>query len=133
MRRPHRSQGFTLLEMALVVGIGGLIMAAIASGYRVYLQGQQMRDVNIRLVAINQALNAFAGSSTGNRFPCPADPSIPMTALNAGQEVCSASGAVVQITGAKDAGRRRPEHHPDRRRAFRGPQPLSRPVERFLL
>src|SRR5215470_12562579 len=78
-------RGFTLLEMCAVVVISGIALASFMQGYRVYLAGQRVRDVNNRLATIHPLLDAYA-SKHGGRYPCPSDPTLAPTDPNYGRE-----------------------------------------------
>jgi prepilin-type N-terminal cleavage/methylation domain-containing protein len=96
------TRGFTLIELCIVLVLGGLLAASLADGYRVYLAGQKIRMVNEQMLSIKQMLSAFA-SKNGGRFPCPADPALPSTSPLAGVENCLVTGGVKSFTGAYDA------------------------------
>jgi len=87
MRRPiaerhaARLGGFTLVEIAFVIVILGLLLAMIA-GVAAALVGQQRREVTRqRLAGIETAIALFV--SQNKRLPCPADGRIAGNAVGA--------------------------------------------------
>lgn len=74
--------GFTLIEMAMVITIAGIILSASAKVYSLYMQERHSRVTYDRMQKISDAMQDFYGSQ--GRYPCPADP----VALN-GEEDCS--------------------------------------------
>jgi prepilin-type N-terminal cleavage/methylation domain-containing protein len=79
-------RGFSILEMAIVISIMGLIIAGLAQFYSLYLK-QSKDDTsfdNIQLV--KTAIAEFY--TDRSRYPCPTDPSLPTTHANYGIEMC---------------------------------------------
>lgn len=76
--------GFTLVEMALVLAIIGLMAALflpLSSGMR---EAQQIKETRAKLAAIEAALIRFV--MLNNRLPCPANGALPDSDANAGLE-----------------------------------------------
>lgn len=87
-------RGFTLIEFAAVMVISGLLMIAGFSIYNQYLIQERALDAFRRQQLIATSLSSFVASlatKTGARLPCPADPTLPMTDLNAGMELPGAT------------------------------------------
>ncbi len=81
---PARYKGFTLVEMAVVLLVVGLLMSGLLGG--VSLQQENRRLTETR-GAMEQAREALLGYAlTHNRLPCPADGSLPETHPFAGRE-----------------------------------------------
>lgn len=79
-------EGFSLLEMAIVIMMMGIVMAGAAQYYGLYLR--QSKDItsyeNTKL--ITSAVAEFY--TDRGRYPCPTDPSLPPTHANYGVEMC---------------------------------------------
>jgi Tfp pilus assembly protein PilE len=105
MSGKRKSRGFTVLEMAIVILVGGTLVAGIAEMYRVYLNEQRVRTTYSRMTDIEQALIFFVAHQ--GRYPCPADPSLPQNDPNEGLENCAAATALTaagQCTGGGNNG-----------------------------
>lgn len=106
MRRPiaerhaARLGGFTLVEIAFVIVILGLLLAMIA-GVAAALVGQQRREVTRqRLAGVETAIALFV--SQNRRLPCPADGRIAGNAADAGVERGGPGGCLV-VVGTPDS------------------------------
>jgi prepilin-type N-terminal cleavage/methylation domain-containing protein len=78
----RRDRGFTLVEIAVVIVILGLILTMLL-GISSTMIAQQRRDsTRARLIAVETALTLFA--SQNQRLPCPADGTLVSTDANAG-------------------------------------------------
>lgn len=81
--------GLTLIELALVLMVVGLMAALflpMAAGMR---EAQQIKETRAKLAAIDAALVRFV--MLNNRLPCPADGTLPETDPNAGRELVGAT------------------------------------------
>lgn len=67
-------QGFTLIEVAIVLMIGGLMLGSAAAGLQVFLHKQQVKTTQERLQHASGAITQF--QLVNGRLPCPA----PLTA-----------------------------------------------------
>ncbi|MBX3714381.1 MAG: prepilin-type N-terminal cleavage/methylation domain-containing protein [Burkholderiales bacterium] len=98
MPRSARPEGFTLVEIAVVIVVLSLLLAMIA-GIATALLGQQRREATRqRLTGVETALALFV--SQNRRLPCPADGRIASTAAGAGDEARNAGTGACQIGGA---------------------------------
>ncbi len=95
-----RNKGFSLLEMAIVLTIVGLLMAGLIPSISGQIEQQHRSETRKQLDDIQQALFGFAVSN--GRLPCPADGTIPTVAglaNGAGREkiscVAGANGGVL--------------------------------------
>ncbi|WP_412033199.1 type II secretion system protein [Nitratireductor aquimarinus] len=66
----HRAAGFTLIELVLVIIIGGILLGALSSALVVYVQQAELRSTQQRLDLVDQALQQYL--SVNGRYPCPA-------------------------------------------------------------
>lgn len=66
----HKEAGFSLIEIAIVMCISGLLLVAGLRIYTVYQQKAEIERANILMATIDQTLTAFYKSE--GRLPCPA-------------------------------------------------------------
>ncbi|MDD3883795.1 MAG: prepilin-type N-terminal cleavage/methylation domain-containing protein [Gallionella sp.] len=78
----HDTRGFTLIEMAIVLLITGLLLGGLLIPFGTRIAQQQRQDTQARLDAAQEALLGHV-LATG-RFPCPADPTLASTTAGAG-------------------------------------------------
>lgn len=84
-RCSNGTRGFTLIEMAIVLTLSGLMMAVAFTTYTTYMKKQRATESYDKQQIIASTLSDY--SSTQHRLPCPADPQLPLTAANAGKEL----------------------------------------------
>ena len=89
------SPAFTLIEMAIVLVIAGLLMVMVLGATTGLLGNQKRQNVRARLDAIETAMTNFV--AVNRRLPCPADGRLASSAPGAGVE------ALVPATGACQA------------------------------
>jgi prepilin-type N-terminal cleavage/methylation domain-containing protein len=80
------STGFTLVEMAVVLTIVGLLLGALLLPLSAQMQLRQLNETRQRLTQINDALIGFV--LLNGRLPCPSFESNPFSA-NYGMEDCT--------------------------------------------
>jgi type II secretory pathway pseudopilin PulG len=90
----RRNAGFTLLEFAVLITISGILMVAAIRSYLVYVQTANYYAMVDKMLSIKQTLADFNSNPAKYRYPCPADPSLPITDENAGVEAISKVGGV---------------------------------------
>ncbi len=76
--------GFTLVEMAIVLAIVAMLLGGLLPTISSQMEQQHRSETRKQLDEIQQALIGFA--ILNGRLPCPADPTIPTVAANAGVE-----------------------------------------------
>lgn len=91
------NRGFTLIELAIVMIISGLVMAAGFQAYNTYLNDVRSRESYEKQKIIYSALSAFA--SNQQRLPCPANPQIPVSDPASGMEIPIASCTALRSSG----------------------------------
>ena len=72
MLRPMRSRGFSLIELAVVLTIVGLLLTAFLRFYDIMDQKQRIETTRERLQELRTSLIYYV--MTHNRLPCPASP-----------------------------------------------------------
>jgi prepilin-type N-terminal cleavage/methylation domain-containing protein len=86
----QRQRGFSLLEMAIVLVIVGLLLGGMLGGIGALQQQQRNAQTQQQLAEIRDALIAFA--VVNRRLPCPAAPATPSTTAGAGVERAPTAG-----------------------------------------
>lgn len=86
----RKQQGFTLIELAIVTVIMGLLMTMLIPVASSQLEQQRRKETTSKMAVIDQAIVAFV--MTNRRLPCPADGSVPSGTLGAGLEVRDGNG-----------------------------------------
>ena len=82
-------QGFTLIEIAFVMLASALLMSTGLTMYRGYMNDKYTNESYQKLRLVDSAISLFINAR--GRLPCPSDPRIPITDLNAGREIPIAS------------------------------------------
>lgn len=89
-------RGFSLVELAMVMVVSGIIMSAVADVYRVYAERKSVELTSNHLATIQESIQAFYNKN--GRYPCPARANLNYdNSIAAGDENCSA-GVVSGIT-----------------------------------
>ena len=88
MKAVYKDTGFTLIEMAIIILIVGIITAYLLSTEKSYEGFSDIRDTRENLVEVQQYIRNFY--SVNRRYPCPADPTLNRNNPNYGLEVCRA-------------------------------------------
>lgn len=87
--------GFTLIELSVVIAISSIVLISILQVYMVYTAHYERIRARDIVVSANEALGTFF--TEHGRYPCPADPTLPLTDVNAGVESCT----LASINGAR--------------------------------
>lgn len=105
------TQGFTLLEMTIVLAIMSIVAISLVAMFSATLQRIQTRQTVSRMEAIQNALYEYRIAF--NRLPCPADATLAITNSNFGYEAANpgectggapaANFSQVPVAGAQDA------------------------------
>jgi prepilin-type N-terminal cleavage/methylation domain-containing protein len=82
------TKGFTLMEVAIVIIVSGVLFAALVNLYGVHLAQKSYRITIENIEASQSAIREFFGLH--GRYPCPADPTLGPDDPNYGVEVCRA-------------------------------------------
>ncbi|MFA5592383.1 MAG: type II secretion system protein [Micavibrio sp.] len=91
-RPPLIPSGFTLIELAIVTVIIGLLLASFLGAARIYLEKQQAEKMELRLKEIRGAFADYildeAGVKDAVRYPCPAPLNAAPNSPAFGKELC---------------------------------------------
>lgn len=93
-----RHNGFSLVEIAIVLAIVGLLLAGLLPTISGQVERQHINDTRKQLDDIQQALMGFAIAN--GRLPCPADGTIISGQANAGIESTTGSGSSMTCANA---------------------------------
>ncbi|MBV1928269.1 MAG: prepilin-type N-terminal cleavage/methylation domain-containing protein [Gammaproteobacteria bacterium] len=107
----YKNKGFTLIETAIFLTIVSMVLATSLNTYRTYKMKEALGKGKYRSSLIANKLGAFIGHY--GELPCPADPSLPPSDINAGKEQCiqdapfniavgSCNSAVCRVAGKRD-------------------------------
>ncbi|MBL4803470.1 MAG: type II secretion system protein [Alphaproteobacteria bacterium] len=103
-------KGFTVVELAIVMVIIGLIIAAALPSLRTYKNTNDFYETQENMQAAHDALREYFGLQ--GRYPCPADPTLSIDDPNFGLEPADCklveadpcpTGVVCTNTGTRDA------------------------------
>lgn len=92
----RRVLGFTLIEFATVMIISGLLTAAGVQLYSIHVIDARQKAARESLDRISSALSVYYSSR--GRYPCPANPMLPLDDPDAGVEDCTMADAA-QLLG----------------------------------
>jgi len=84
MKKISENSGYTLIEMAIVMTIVGLMIASFFSVYDTYLVSKRVTDTEINVIRLTNAIGSFRGQY--GRYPCPASLTAPRTDPAYGRE-----------------------------------------------
>lgn len=96
MKNKHNEEGFTIVEIAIVLLISGLVFSMIMAGYKTYIT-REVRNNTIEAIEESETAIFFHQVSYG-AYPCPADPTLDIDNANFGKADCEA-GALVRLIG----------------------------------
>jgi type II secretory pathway pseudopilin PulG len=80
-----KEDGFTLVELSIILVIAGMILVAAVAAYNLYVNSQRQTATNANNAAVSDAVKEFYYFM--GRYPCPAAPK-----ANDGFEKCGLSG-----------------------------------------
>ncbi len=91
-----RTNGYTLLEMSIVMIVVGIVMASAASAYNIYLKNKAQVDTASN---INTVMSAVSNYFIQNgKYPCPARLDLPRTDPNYGMPTaCTTDPAILAM------------------------------------
>jgi len=92
-KTPAQNKGFTLIELAVVLVILGLLLGGLLMPLAARMDILQYNETRQKLALIKEAINGFVLAN--GRFPCPASPATPSSAAGSGTENCGLAAGVV--------------------------------------
>jgi len=95
--------GFTLVELSMVIIIVGFLLIPFIGMYSNYYKEKRLTESRDNIREASSYMSKFFSASTPSRYPCPADPALPVTDPNYGIEDCTAGGAIITTPGARTA------------------------------
>lgn len=109
-----RQQGFTIIELAIVIVISGFIFASLATGFTMYRKQQIIDKTDRNIEAVSLAVKQMFNEGLGGRYPRPAGRNLDPTDPDYGIEISAADAAalavgdctaslVCKVAGARDA------------------------------
>ena len=116
MKKIKTESGFTLVEIAIVIVIIGLLTLPLFELYRQYLIERKMSLTQERITQSSAQISGFFNNAL--RYPCPSDRALPVDDPNYGREFapgcdpatiglsvgsCTPGGGVCLVPGARDA------------------------------
>lgn len=118
--RPARLEmaGFTLVEMAIVILIMGILLIPILEAYSHYIKEKRIEDTRENIAAVTSGISGFQDVQA--RLPCPADATLGPGAANFGKEfdvncnpaaigltaagMCTAGNGICLVAGQRNLG-----------------------------
>lgn len=88
MNTHHKSSGFTLIELAIIILIAGILSIPLIQMYANYVVEKDVDTTKTRIIDAGRAISL----SSTIRYPCPSDRSLPPTNANYGVDVCTITG-----------------------------------------
>lgn len=73
-RATHRARGFTLIELAVVIAIVGLLVAGAVTGFSAVRTNTKIKETHRAIASAEMLLRSFVARNS--RLPCPADPTL---------------------------------------------------------
>lgn len=97
-QKPNRTDGFTLIEIAIAMMIVGILLVPTLQLYNLYLKDKARIDTENAMGVVKASLEKYVIEH--GEYPAPADPSIAIGAPGSGQEVATpiATACVTDIT-----------------------------------
>lgn len=92
----RRNAGFSLVEMAVVLVIAGLILGTVIGAMNVQVTGQRIKQTQERQQVIKEALINYIRQNS--RLPCPADITAGLTGANAGEVPADCATSTIAVS-----------------------------------
>lgn len=94
-------KGFTLVEMAVVLVVIGLLMTGLLGTARNQIESKRLQETQTAMAEIREALIAF--TIRNGRLPCPADRVLATTNANAGLEAVNGNACAATVDSRASA------------------------------
>jgi prepilin-type N-terminal cleavage/methylation domain-containing protein len=82
--------GFSLIELTVVMVIGGILLSALSSALLIYVKNAELKKTRTRLAAIDEGIQQYL--SLNGRLPCAAPLNAPVDSAEYGREVTALCG-----------------------------------------
>lgn len=102
MWKLRKISGFTLIEMAVVLLVTGLIIASTASYYGLYLKREAEKTTGVHMKAVTDQISAFR--NINGRYPAPASLTLPRGNPDYGREDATVCRNVAKAPGTCENG-----------------------------
>ena len=96
MSPTRKNAGFSLIEMAVVLVIAGLILGTVIGAMNVQMSGQRIKQTQERQQVIKEALINYIRQNS--RLPCPADITAGLTGANAGEVPADCATSTIAVS-----------------------------------
>lgn len=93
----QNQHGFTLVELAVVMLIFGMLMSSITIGLDRYLRDVSLEETLASIDRTELALYSF--QTRRDKYPCPADPTLAPGDANYGRADCTANPNIITVQG----------------------------------
>lgn len=93
--RENKEHGFTLIELAIVIIISGLLFIPLFRIYDNFLKVKQLSDTRLNINLSSEQVSLF--NTLNGRYPCPADPTLAVGDAGYGREFvadCDPAGVI---------------------------------------
>lgn len=87
LKKYRDNKGFTLIEVALIILIGGILLASLSTGLLVYIKQAKINETREKMKQVTSAIAQF--QAVNGYFPCPASRTIKADITGFGLEVGS--------------------------------------------
>lgn len=98
--KTNNQLGFTTLELAMVIVMFGMVSSTFLYGLQEYSKQQDRAQTKEAITTVEAAISEF--KSIYGRYPCPANPALPMTHPMAGRENCGTATTTLGRDANKD-------------------------------
>jgi prepilin-type N-terminal cleavage/methylation domain-containing protein len=100
--KPSSQSGFSIIEVALVMIIGGILLSLFSGTLITMISGSKMKTTQERMRTINEAIQIYAAAN--NRLPCVASRTIAANAPAANGYGRETSCSAAEAPGTEDTG-----------------------------
>jgi len=95
----RKNGGFSLIELALVMALLGLLMDGALMEYRIYSHQKAFQETDSRKETLDSAFQRYFMQNS--KLPCPADPTLSIDDPNAGKAQCAVTGGIKSVSSPR--------------------------------